>query len=131
MTKQSQWDSMTLTVSKKSCYVKYIPYYIIQIFTGILFLCMFFDCLNCVICVGVSSSSIAHNGYCLFVGHSNKEFTYLLTYLVCMFTMQAIINENDLDANGCLSFDEFLLSIAANIKVLPEDEHRSLVPLMR
>ena len=40
--------------------------------------------------------------------------------------MQAIINENDLDANGCLSFDEFLLSIAANIKVLSEDEHRSI-----
>jgi len=39
---------------------------------------------------------------------------------------QAIIGENDLDANGCLSFDEFLLSVAANIKVLPEDEHRCL-----
>jgi len=45
--------------------------------------------------------------------------------------MQAIINESDLDANGCLSFDEFLLSVAANIKVLPEDEHRSLLPLMK
>jgi len=42
-----------------------------------------------------------------------------------MFTLQAIIKDNDLDANGCLSFDEFLLSLAANIKVLSEDEHRS------
>jgi len=39
-------------------------------------------------------------------------------------TTQAIIKENDLDANGCLSFDEFLVSMAANIKVLPEDEHK-------
>jgi len=41
--------------------------------------------------------------------------------------MQAIIHENDLDANGVLSFDEFLLSMAANIKVLSADEHRFLL----
>jgi calmodulin len=38
--------------------------------------------------------------------------------------IEAIIKENDLDANGCLSFDEFLLSMAANLKVLSDDEHR-------
>jgi len=43
-----------------------------------------------------------------------------------LLPMQAIINENDLDANGCLSFDEFLVSMAANIKVLSEEEHRCL-----
>ena len=47
-----------------------------------------------------------------------------------LFTIyvQAIINENDLDANGCLSFDEFLISMAAKIKILSEEEHRSLCP---
>jgi len=38
--------------------------------------------------------------------------------------MQAIIHENDLDANGCLSFDEFMLSMVANMKTLSEEEHR-------
>ena len=42
------------------------------------------------------------------------------------FTTQAIIHENDLDENGCLNFDEFLISMAANIKVLSEEEHRSV-----
>lgn len=44
-----------------------------------------------------------------------------------LFTTQAIIHENDLDENGCLNFDEFLISVAANIKVLSEEEHRSVL----
>jgi len=48
--------------------------------------------------------------------------------MTLLFAMQAIINENDLDANGCLSFDEFLISVAANIKVLSDEEHRYTLP---
>lgn len=30
----------------------------------------------------------------------------------------------DLDDNGCLSFDEFLMAMPANIIQIPEEEHR-------
>jgi len=54
---------------------------------------------------------------------TDKSYTEIDAEFILM-TMQAIINENDLDASGCLSFDEFLMSMAANIIALSEEEHR-------
>ncbi|ELU02025.1 hypothetical protein CAPTEDRAFT_91793 [Capitella teleta] len=36
-----------------------------------------------------------------------------------------IMKANDLDCNGCLSFDEFLRAMPANTITIPEDEHRA------
>jgi len=40
----------------------------------------------------------------------------------CM--LQTIINDNDLDSNGFLSFDEFLLTMAIQLAATSDDEHR-------
>jgi len=38
--------------------------------------------------------------------------------------IEGIMNENDLDSNGLLSFDEFLLTMHLNMAATSEEEHR-------
>ena len=47
--------------------------------------------------------------------------------LLLLFSLQEIMKLNDLDENGCLTFDEFLMAMPGN-KEISRNDHRLVIP---
>jgi len=54
-----------------------------------------------------------------------RKVSHKLGYRLSEEQIEDIMQSRDVDSNGCISFDEFLLAMPANSSSITEDEHRT------